>query len=110
MLTAPITASAAGATAIVAGATGCKYRVIGFLLSFGGTVNAKWQSGSTDLTGEIYGVAGAQAVSPALPQANHATGPASQFTTNPGDDLVLNLSGNVAVGGYVVYERISASQ
>jgi hypothetical protein len=108
-LTATIAASASGANQVVAGAAGYKFRVIAFLLSFSGTVNAKWQSGSTDKTGLVYGTAAALARSPDLPSLPSGI-PIGQFVTDPGDDLNLNLSGNVAVGGWVRYEKIGASQ
>jgi len=109
-LTAPIAASSSGDNTVVAGETGVKYRVIGWLLSFSGTVNAKWKSGaSTDKTGLYYGVAGAQAPSPDLP-ASAGNIPTGQFVTDTSDALVLNLSGAVAVGGHVVYEKLRASQ
>lgn len=108
-ITVAIAASSSGANAIVAGETGFKYRVLAFVLSFGGTVNAKWQSGSTDLTGLFYGVAGVVAGSPTLPQPKTQPVPTGQFTTAPDEALNLNLSGAVAVGGYVVYEKIPAS-
>lgn len=107
MLTAAIAASSNGNNEIVAAAAGYKYRVIAFQLSFGGTVNAKWRSASTDKTGLFYGILGAQVESPQLPA--NAGGPSGQFDTAAGEALNLNLSGGVAVGGYVVYERIPAS-
>lgn len=107
-LVAAIAASSSGANAVVAAASGIKYRVLGFVLSFSGTVNAKWQSGSTDRTGLFYGVANVVVASPALPVADRQTRPTAQFETSAGEALTLNLSGAVAVGGYVVYERLPA--
>lgn len=108
--TVAIAASSSGANQIVAGAAGFKYRVLAFLLSFSGTVNAKWQSAANDLTGLVYGLAGVNAPGhPLVPAPTEAT-PKGLFTTNAGEDLNLNLSGAVAVGGYVVYEKILASQ
>jgi hypothetical protein len=114
MLTAKIAVSASGINQIVAGAAGFRYRVIAWVLSFSGSVNAKWQTGSsspTDLTGLFYGAAGVIATSPTVPVPKHMATPTPQFETNAGDDLTLNLSGSVAVGGYVVYEplRIGSS-
>lgn len=106
--TVAIAASSSGANELVPAAAGVKFRVLAFLLSFGGTVNAKWQSGSTDLTGLAYGSAGVAVPSPALPSAGLHHPPA-QFTAAPGEALNLHLSGAVAVGGYVVYERVLAS-
>lgn len=108
MLTVPIAASASGTNEILPATAGYKYRVIGFKLSFGGTVSAKFQSASTDLTGEIYGVAGTQSDSTSLNSPQPST-PPSQFTTTAGEALNLSLSGAVAVGGFVIYERVPAS-
>jgi hypothetical protein len=107
VITVAIAASAADDNEIVAAEAGSKFRVVAFLLSFGGTVNAKWRSGSTDKTGLIYGILGTQATSPELPQA--PGGPSPQFTTAAGEALSLHLSGAVGVGGYVVYEKVPAS-
>ena len=102
---AAIAASTNGANnTLVAAVTGKKIRVIAFLLSFAGTVNAKFQSNqSSDLTGLIYGVANVQAPSPAIPALPSGI-PIGQFETNVGESLSLNLSAGVAVGGYVVYD------
>lgn len=105
MLTVAIAASASGANEIVAAVAGYQYRVIAFVLSFGGTVNAKWQSASTDKTGLFYGAANTVVESPALP-ATSPSRPPAQFECAAGDALNLNLSGAVAVGGYVVYDRV----
>lgn len=107
MLTAKIAASSSGANQIVAGVTGVRYRVIAFAISFSGSVNAKWQTGTTDVTGLFYGAAAAVAQSPTLPVPTRQVQPPAQFETNAGDDLTLNLSGATAVGGYVCYERVA---
>ena len=108
MLTAPIAAALNGSNEIIAAPpAGYKFRVIAFVLSFSGTVNAKFQSASTDLSGLIYGILGTQSPSPTLPRS--IAGPMPQFTTAPGEALNLNLSGATAVGGFVAYEKIPAS-
>lgn len=104
MITVPIAASSSGANVIVAAAPGYKYRVLAWVLSFGGTVNAKWQSASTDKTGLFYGAAGVVVPSAELPDTSRTTQPA-HFETAANEALNLNLSGAVAVGGYVVYDR-----
>lgn len=107
--TVAIAASSSGDNTVVVAASGFKFRVIAFVLSFSGSVNAKWKSGaSTDKTGLMYGAAAAQVPSPALPPAAGNI-PGAQFVTDAGEALVLNLSGATAVGGYVVYEKIPAS-
>lgn len=106
LLRAAIAASTNGAgNTLVAAVAGKKIRVIAFLLSFSGTVNAKFQSGgSTDLTGLIYGVANTQVSSPAIPPVPSGI-PIGQFETNTGEALTLNLSAGTAVGGYLVYDQ-----
>lgn len=108
MTSVPIAASSGGANQVVAAAPGYKFRVLAWLLSFSGSVNAKWQSAANDMTGLFYGAAAAQAGSPALYSLWHAP-PPGQFTTNPGEALNLNLSGATPVGGFVLFERIPAN-
>lgn len=100
--TVAIAASSSGANELVAAVAGRRIRVIAYKLSFSGSVNAKFQSGSTDLTGLIYGVAAKDSDSVNLPQP--VAGPLPQFATAPGEALNLNLSAGTAVGGYVVYD------
>lgn len=95
---AKIAAASSGANEVVAAVTGKKIRVLGYLLSSAGTVNAKWQSASTDLTGLHYTVANVQ-----VPVA---FSPVGHFETASGEALNLNLSGAVAVGGYLVYVEV----
>lgn len=110
--TVAIAASSSGDNEIVAAVTGPsrKIRVLAFHLSFGGTVNAKWKSGaSTDKTGLLYGILGTQ-----LPARAHEApsqhSPPFIFETAAGEALNLNLSGAVAVGGWVTYDLVGASQ
>lgn len=106
--TAPIAATASGDTVIVAGQAGRRVRVLGFLLSFSGTVTAKLKDSGADLTGLLYGAAGSnvQAHPPAAPNVQPT--PAYLFQAAAGSDLTLNLSGAVPVGGYVVYDLVPA--
>jgi hypothetical protein len=91
------------ANQIVAGVAGQRIFVYAYHLSFSGTVNAKWQDGSTDLTGLDYGVAGVISDSPTT---KGQMGSAPLFSCAAGDDLNLNLSvGSVPVSGYVVYDQ-----
>jgi hypothetical protein len=109
-ITLPIAASSSGDNTLIAASTGYKFRVLSFVLSFAGSVNAKFKTGaSTDLTGLFYGstTAGPAFSADALMGAGNITLP--QFTTAAGEALVLNLSGAVAVGGYLLYERVPAS-
>lgn len=94
-----IAASSSGANAIVAAVTGKKIRVLGYIISGVTAVNAKWQSGSTDIGGLIYIGATGGAVAPIAPMY-------MWFETVAGEALNLNLSGAVAVGGGVVYVEV----
>jgi len=96
---APIACSSSGANAIVAAVEGKKIRVISYLISCNGAVNAKWQSASTDKTGLLYmDAAGKGAVGPA--------NPIGHFETVANEALNLNLSGAVAVGGHITYVEV----
>jgi hypothetical protein len=102
---APITASASGDNVVVAAVPGFAVRVIGYVLSFSGLVNARWMSdvggGAVGLSGLIYGAAQAGAAAAAV--GDNARG---WFQTAVGKALNLNLSTNVPVGGHVLYETI----
>lgn len=95
---ATIATSSSGATAIVAAVTGKKIKVIGVWLSSNGTVNVKWQSASTDITGLAYLLQGNGYVLP-----TGSPGVAHWFETASGEALNINLSATVAVGGSIVY-------
>lgn len=95
---AKITAASSGANEVVAAVTGKRIRVVSYLLSAAGTVNAKWQSASTDLTGLHYMVANNQVPVP--------FSPVGYFETASGEALNLNLSGAIAVGGHVAYIEV----
>jgi hypothetical protein len=94
VLYAKIDCSSSGANQIVAAVTSKHIRVLSFLISASAAVNGKWQSASTDITGLIY-----------MDAKGGATGDAQDglFETASGEALNLNLSGSVAVGGYVAY-------
>lgn len=101
-----ITASASGATTIVAavgsGGTAKRIRVIQWTLLTSAAVNVKWQSkpagAASDITGLHYFV-GNQGV--ASPQADKGL-----FQTVAGEALDINLSGAVAAGGSLVYVEV----
>jgi hypothetical protein len=97
---APITAAAAGDNAVVAAVTGKKIRVRGFAVYNGvATVqNAKWRSGTTDITGLLYGAAAIGLLASGQAPANDFL-----FETVAGQALNLNLSAATVTGGWVVY-------
>lgn len=93
-----ISTSASGATQLVAApGAGLFIRVFGFSLSANGTVNAKFQSASTDMTGLYY-----------LTQFGGVVRQNEQclFDCAANEALNINLSGAVAVGGEITYAII----
>jgi hypothetical protein len=95
---AAIVASASGATEIVAAVAGKRIVVLAYNYMSAGTVNAKWQSGASDLTGLAYMVANTGKVA--------GFNPAGWCKTTAGAALNINLSGNVAIGGEITYAEI----
>lgn len=103
MKSAPIAASSSGVNAIVAAVTGKKICVVSFTLVSRGTVNAKWQSGSTDLTGAMAMVVNQEISVPGAP-VDPGAGQQFWLETAVNTALNLNLSGAVEVDGWVNYE------
>ena len=99
-LFAAITANTSGVTNLVAAQAGKQIRVLQVVLVSNGAVNIKFQSHvtPTDLTGLFYLVA----------NTGFSSGyaPSGQFQTVQGEALDINLSGNVAIGGYLTYTLI----
>ena len=102
---AAITANAAGDNEIVAAVPGRRIRLVGYVLSFGGTVNVKWRSATTDKSGLLYGLLGGVIVS-GTPAATFGGQPQGHLETAAGEALNLNLSGAVACGGHLVYDLV----
>lgn len=100
-----ISASSNGNNTVVAAVTGKRIRVLGYVLSFSGTVNAKWNDGVNDLSGLLYGLAGGSVVAPAVPPVVGAQ-PGWLTTSAQGAALILVLSAGVAVGGHVLYDLV----
>lgn len=90
-----IDAAALGDNTVVDAVAGKRIIVLRWGLTADGDVKAKWRSNSTDVTGPRpltkYASAGA------------AHCPVGVFATAPGEDLKLNLSAAVAVGGELTY-------
>lgn len=100
---APITASASGATSVVTATASKKITVQSLLITTNGAVNVKFQSHTTptDLTGLMYfGANGGAAIS------SMQDNPGGLFQTNAGEQLDINLSGAVAVGGFLTYTLV----
>lgn len=73
-----------------------RIKVVAYNFMSAGAVNAKWRSGTTDISGLSYmDAAGKGKVAP--------FNPGGWFRTAAGEALNLNLSGAVAVGGELVY-------
>lgn len=97
---APIAVSASGDTTIAAAVAGQRIVLLAYNFMANGTVNVKWKSGaSTDKSGLSYLIVNTGKVIP--------FSPLGWLVTNAGDPLVLNLSGNVAVGGECVYAVVT---
>jgi hypothetical protein len=96
-----ITASASGATTIVALVATKKIRVLAWDLKVNAAVNFKWQSHitPTDLTGLYYCSGQGDGVA-------RAYNPLGYFETVAGEALDINLSSAVAVGGVLTYVEV----
>lgn len=103
MLEAKIDKATAAAHQIVAGISGRKIRVYGWLMVAANTVTAKWVSASTDKTGAMTMSAGAPNLAPVN---GNAIDPVAWFTCGSGEDLNLTLGGAVQVSGCVLYDYI----
>ena len=96
---AAIAASSSGDNTLVSGVASKTLRVLTYVLMSNGTVNAKFQSSTGgDLTGLLYLVANTGA------SASYA--PTGHFETVAGEDLQLNLSAAIAVGGHFTYLEV----
>jgi len=97
VLYAPINATASGDTQIVAGVSGKRIRVIAYAIVSSATVNVKFRSNTTDITGAMRIVEGGGIA--------HAYD-GGLFQTAVGESLNINLSANATVGGYIVYREV----
>ncbi len=93
-----ISASSSGDNTLVAAPVATQFiRVFGFSISANGTVNVTLKSGSTSKAGPYYFSQFGGIV---------RDNTYDVFDCAPGDPLILNLSGSVAVGGEVAYTLI----
>lgn len=97
-LRALIATSTSGASQLVAPVLSKSIRCISLVIVASAAVNVKFQSHTTptDLTGLFYLAANGGAVLPANPDG--------WFQANAGEQLDINLSGAVPVGGVLVYD------
>lgn len=94
-----VSESSSGNNEVVAAVTGKKIRVLAWDVSPSDTVNFKWRSASTDITGLYYAANAGNGVA-------RAFNPVGYFETASDEALNINLSGAVAVGGSVVYVEV----
>jgi len=94
---ATINATTSGNTQVVGAVSGKRIRVIAYAVIASATVNIRFRSGSTDITGSMRVVEGGGIA--------HAYD-GGLFETAVGQALNINLSTNATVGGYIVYREV----
>ena len=95
-LYAPVIASASGATTVVTNTSTQKIRVMAANVIASNAVNVKWQTSSgADITGLAYLAINGGYILP--------YNPIGWFETVATDNLVINLSGAIPVGGHITY-------
>jgi len=97
VLYAPINATTSSDTQVVGAVSGKRIRVVAYAVIASATVNIKFRSGTTDITGSMRIVEGGGIA--------HAYD-GGLFQTAVNQPLNINLSTNATVGGYVVYREI----
>jgi len=97
VLFAPINATASGDSQVVAAVSGRRIVVVAYAVVSSATVNIRFRSGTTDITGSMRVVEGGGIA--------HAYD-VGLFQTAVGQPLNINLSANATVGGYVVYRTV----
>jgi len=90
-----IEASSSGNTQVIAAQSGKRIRVIAYNLMAAGSVNVKFNSASTKISGLKYLIANTGMVCGDLEKG--------WFETASGEALNINLSASVAVEGEIVY-------
>lgn len=94
-----IAASSSGDNTLVSAVASKKIRVLSYVLVANAAVNAKFQSATGgDISGLLYCAANTGASS--------GFSPVGHFQTAANEDLQLNLSGAVAVGGHLTYIEV----
>jgi len=94
---ATINATTSGDTQVVAAVSNRRIVVVAYAVVASATVNIRFRSGTTDITGSMRLVEGGGIA--------HAYD-AGLFQTATGQALNINLSANATVGGYVVYRTV----
>jgi hypothetical protein len=96
MAYASITSAASGDNTVIPAVTGKKIQVERFVITSAGTVNAKWRSGTTDISGLFYLVANSGATCPGT--GDFASAPSSVGLQNAVDYRVWAQLNNWASG------------
>lgn len=110
MLQAAISTATSGDQPIVTGKAGYKVRVVSYLIVSAGAVVVTWKSsGGTALSGPMTMATG-QPIGSAYAEQRIAGGYDGHFDTMAGENLVLNLGGNIQVSGHINYLLIPSSQ
>jgi hypothetical protein len=94
-----IAAASSGDNTILAAVAGKRFRVTSYVLVAAGAVSAKWRSATNDMSGAM-----ALAANGGVSADDAAAG---VLETNPGEALVINLSGAVATAGHLTYVELS---
>lgn len=95
----PISALGSGNTEIIASVSNMKLRVLSYVIMSDGTVDVKWRSANTDITGAFPLIANTGASS--------GYNPNGHFQTARGEALNLNLSvAGVSIKGHVMAVEI----
>ena len=96
-----INTSALGDTTLVSGIPGKRIMVVAYTFTAAGAVNVKFKSGAaTDISGPLNMAAAGDGGSPPYNPDGH-------FITSAGEDLVVNLSAAVQVGGHLTWKAVS---
>jgi len=98
VLFAQINATSSGETQVVPAVSNRRIVVVAFAVIANSAVNIRFRSGATDITGTMRLVEGGGIA--------HAYD-AGLFQTAVNQPLIINLSANATVGGYVVYRTVS---
>lgn len=93
-----INAASVGSNEVVAAVANKRIRVLGYLLTAAGTVQATWKSASTSISGPLC-LANGSGVHP----DDSGEG---LFETAVGEALNLSLDGVIRIGGHLVYRLI----
>lgn len=98
-----VSLSATGAGTLIDAAAGEVVRVRQFHLVAAGAVTVTFKSATTAITGAMSMITGVPNSTPCSDSA------APLFQTVVGEDLILDLSTNVQVSGFIVYDWVAAA-